>query len=56
MLGDINGDGWMNNGDIDAFVALPNREEGEMGPRLATTLVMNPDITFDREIIYPGPP
>jgi ABC-type sugar transport system substrate-binding protein len=43
------------DGDLDAFVALPNREEGEMGPRLATTLVLNPDTTFDREIIYPGP-
>jgi ABC-type sugar transport system substrate-binding protein len=43
------------DGDLDAFVALPNREEAEMGPRLATTLVLNPDTTFDREIIYPGP-
>ncbi|MGD8485268.1 MAG: sugar ABC transporter substrate-binding protein [Chloroflexota bacterium] len=43
------------DGDLDAFVALPNREEGEMGPRLATALVLNPDYVFDREIIYPGP-
>ena len=43
------------DGDLDAFVALPNREEGEMGPRLATALVLNPDYVYEREIIYPGP-
>lgn len=42
-------------GDLDAFVALPNREEGEMGPRLATALVLNPDYVYTREIIFPGP-
>jgi ABC-type sugar transport system substrate-binding protein len=43
------------DGDLDAFVALPNREEGEMGPRLATALVLNPDYSYEREIIFPGP-
>jgi ABC-type sugar transport system substrate-binding protein len=43
------------DGDLDAFVALPNREEGEMGPRLATALVLNPDYEYEREIIFPGP-
>jgi len=43
------------DGDLDAFVALPNREEGEMGPRLATALVLNPDYVYTREIIFPGP-
>jgi ribose transport system substrate-binding protein len=42
-------------GDLDAFVALPNREEGEMGPRLATALVLNTDYVYTREIIFHGP-
>lgn len=42
-------------GDLDAFVALPNREEGEMGPRLATSLILNPDYVYNREIIFEGP-
>lgn len=43
------------SGDLDAFVALPNINEGVMGPRLATALILNPDYKFTRELIYPGP-
>lgn len=43
------------DGDLDAFVALPNINEGVMGPRLATALILNPDYKFERELIYPGP-
>ncbi|MBS4208111.1 sugar ABC transporter substrate-binding protein [Bacillus sp. FJAT-50079] len=40
-------------GSLDAFVALPNIDEGAMGPRIATALVLNPDYKFERELIYP---
>lgn len=43
------------SGELDAFVALPNIDEGVMGPRLATALVLNPDYSFQRELIYPTP-
>jgi ABC-type sugar transport system substrate-binding protein len=43
------------SGELDAFVALPNREEGFMAPRLAVSLLLNPDFHYDREIIFPGP-
>lgn len=43
------------NGELDAFVALPNIMEGVMGPRLAVALLINPDYEYTREIIYPGP-
>lgn len=43
------------DGELDAFVALPNIDEGVMGPRLAVSLIQNPDYEFNREIIYPGP-
>lgn len=43
-------DGW-----LDAFVALPNIDEGEMGVKIATALVLNDDYQYEREIIYPGP-
>lgn len=43
------------DGDLDAFVALPAREEGFMTPRLALIKVLNPDFVFEREIIFPGP-
>ena len=43
------------SGELDAFVALPNINEGVMGPRLATALVLNPDYRYTRELIYPGP-
>jgi len=43
------------NGELDAFVALPNIDEGVMGVRLATALVLNPDYTYERELIYPTP-
>lgn len=44
------------SGDLDAFVALPNIDEGAMGVRLATALVLNPDYVYNREIIYDTPP
>lgn len=40
------------SGDLDAFVSLPNLDEGSMGIKLAAALVMNPDYEYDREIIY----
>lgn len=40
------------DGDLDAFVSLPNLDEGAMGVKLASALVMNKDYTYDREIIY----
>ncbi|MEF9917029.1 MAG: sugar ABC transporter substrate-binding protein [Lachnospiraceae bacterium] len=40
------------DGDLDAFVSLPNLDEGAMGVKLATALVMNQDYKYDREIIY----
>lgn len=40
------------DGDLDAFVSLPNLDEGAMGIKLAAALVMNSDYTYDREIIY----
>lgn len=43
------------DGSLDAFVALPNIDEGVMGPRIATALILNKDYKFTREIIYPGP-
>lgn len=43
------------SGDLDAFVALPNVDEGVMGVRLAIALVQNPEYRYEREIIYPGP-
>jgi len=43
------------SGELDAFVALPNREEGFMAPRLAVSLLNHPDFVYEREIIFPGP-
>ena len=43
------------SGDLDAFVALPNIDEGMVGVRLATALVLNPDYKYEREMIYPTP-
>ena len=40
------------DGDLDAFVSLPNLDEGAMGVKLASALVLNDDYTFDREILY----
>lgn len=40
------------DGDLDAFVSLPNLDEASMGVKLATSLVMNEDYEYDREIIY----
>ena len=40
------------DGDLDAFVSLPNLDEGAMSVKLATALVLNPDYSFDREILY----
>lgn len=40
------------SGDLDAFVSLPNLDEGAMGIKLAVSLVNNPDYTYDREILY----
>lgn len=41
------------DGSLDAFVSLPNIDEGVMGPRIATSLVLNKDYKFERELIYP---
>ncbi|MCL7749919.1 sugar ABC transporter substrate-binding protein [Halalkalibacter alkaliphilus] len=41
------------DGSLDAFVALPNIDEGVMGPRIATALVLNENYKFERELIYP---
>lgn len=43
------------NEDLDAFVALPNLDEGATAVRLATALVLNPDYTYDREMIFDTP-
>lgn len=40
------------SGDLDAFVALPNLDEGSMGVRLASALILNPGYAFDRELLY----
>lgn len=40
------------DGDLDAFVSLPNLDEGAMGVKLAAALVMNDDYKYDREILY----
>jgi len=40
------------DGDLDAFVSLPNLDEGAMGIKLAAALVMNGNYVYDREIIY----
>lgn len=40
------------SGDLDAFVALPNLDEGAMSVKLATALILNPDYKFNREINY----
>jgi len=40
------------DGELDAFVSLPNLDEGAMGIKLAAGLVMNSDYTYDREILY----
>lgn len=42
-------------GELDAFVALPTREEGYMGVRLAVTSLLNPDFEYSREMIFSGP-
>lgn len=39
-------------GRLDAFVSLPNLDEGAMGVKLAVALTLNPDYTYDREILY----
>ena len=40
------------NGDLDAFVALPNLDEGSVGVKLACALVINPDYVYERELLY----
>lgn len=40
------------SGDLDAFVSLPNLDEGAMGVKLAAALVLNDEYTYDREILY----
>lgn len=40
------------SGDLDAFVSLPNLDEGAMGIKLATALIMNEEYSYDREILY----
>jgi ribose transport system substrate-binding protein len=39
-------------GRLDAFVSLPNLDEGAVGVKLAVALAQNPDYVFDREILY----
>jgi ribose transport system substrate-binding protein len=39
-------------GDLNAFAALPNVEEAQLGVRLAIASVLNPDYRFQREISY----
>jgi ribose transport system substrate-binding protein len=39
-------------GRLDAFVSLPNLDEGAMGVKLAVALALNPDYTYKREILY----
>ncbi len=43
------------NQDLDAFVALPNLDEGATAVRIATALVLNPDYQYDREMIFDTP-
>lgn len=43
------------SGDLTADVALPNIDEGTMGVKLATALVLNPDYKYTRELNYPTP-
>jgi len=43
------------DGDLDAFVALPNIEQAQIGVRLAVALVLNEDFNFTREMIFPTP-
>ncbi len=40
------------SGDLDAFVSLPNLDEGAMGVKLATALILNPEYEYDEEILY----
>ena len=40
------------DGDLDALVSLPNLDEGAMGVKLATALILNDEYAFDREILY----
>jgi ribose transport system substrate-binding protein len=39
-------------GRLDAFVSLPNLDEGAMGVKLAVAMVLNPDYVYTREILY----
>jgi len=43
------------SGDLDAFVALPNIEEGAYAVRVATALVLNKNYKFSRELIFDTP-
>jgi len=43
------------DGDLDAFVALPNIEQAQIGVRLAVALVLNEGFNFTREMIFPTP-
>ena len=45
----------MANGELEADVALPNIDEGQIAVRLAVAMTLNPDYKFDREIICDGP-
>jgi len=40
------------DGTLDAFVSLPNLDEGAMGVKLATALILNEDYEYSREILY----
>lgn len=40
------------DGDLDAFVSLPNLDEGAMGVKLATALVLNENYKYENEILY----
>jgi len=43
------------DGGLDAFVALPNIEQAQIGVRLAVAKLLNPNYTFAREMIFPTP-
>lgn len=45
----------MVQGDLNADVALPNIDEGQIAVRLAVAMTLNPDYKFERELICDGP-
>jgi len=43
------------DGGLDAFVALPNIEQAQVGVRLAVAKLLNDNYNFTREMIFPTP-